>query len=86
MRMLKLVIGAGLLISTAGCAYYGGYGYPNSYYYGRPAYYGYGYRSSYYGYRPSYYGYGPYGYAHRWHHHHHHHYDYGFWQDRRSDG
>lgn len=79
MRMLKLFIGAGLLISTAGCAYYGGYGYPDGYYYGRPAYYGYGYQPSYYGYR-------PYGYAHRWHHHHHHHYDYGFWQYRRSNG
>lgn len=77
MSKLTLIIGACLLISTAGCAYYDGYGYPNSSYYGRPAYYGYGYRSPYY-------GYGSDGYAYRWHrhHHHHHYYNYGFWQDR----
>jgi hypothetical protein len=71
MRILMTIIGACLLISTAGCAYYDGYtyrdgygypyGYRDSYYYGRPTYYGYRYR--------------PYGY-----------YDYGFWRDRRSDG
>jgi hypothetical protein len=70
MSKLTLIIGACLLISTAGCAYYDGYGYPNS------SYYGYGYRSPYY-------GYGSDGYAYRWHrHHHHHYYNYGFWQDR----
>ncbi|HEY6980997.1 hypothetical protein [Reyranella sp.] len=75
MRNLKLIIGACLLISTAGCAYYDGYGYPNSYYYGRPTYYGYGYRP--YGYQSYGYAYRPYGYRY---------YDYGFWQDRRADG
>lgn len=67
MRNLKLIIGACLLISTAGCAYYDGNGYPNSYYYGRPAYYGDGYR-------PYHYGYAPYGYRH----HRYRYYDYGF--------
>ncbi len=70
MRNLKMIIGACLLISTAGCAYYD-QGYPYStgygYSYHRPVYYGYGYR--------------PYGY----HHYDYGHYDYGFWGDRRAD-
>jgi hypothetical protein len=71
MRNLKIIVGACLLISTAGCAYYdGGYGYDDGYYHRRPAYYGYGY-----GYRsyPRY----DYGAYHR--------YDYGFWEDHRPD-
>ncbi len=42
MRYLRMIIGACLLISTAGCAYYApGYGYSHRYENGRPAYYGY---------------------------------------------
>ncbi len=40
MRYLRMIIGIGLLISVAGCAYYApGYGYPHGpHYYGRPHY------------------------------------------------
>jgi hypothetical protein len=70
MRNLKMIIGACLLISTAGCAYYDhGYAYSDGYsygsdrsYYSRPVYYGYEYRP----------------YAYRYH-------DYGFWEDHRPD-
>ena len=78
MRNLTLIIGAGLLLSTAGCAYYDrSYAYSDGYSYGRPVYYSYGYQPyGYYDYRP--YGYyRPYRYRY---------YDYGFWHDRRSDG
>jgi hypothetical protein len=53
MRNLKIILGACLLISTAGCAYYdSGYAYDGGYYHRRPVYYGYGYRPYYYdGYR-----------------------------------
>lgn len=70
MRNLKMIIGACLLISTAGCGYSDpGYTYSNGYNYGRPTYNGY---QTYYGYqnrpyvhsdgyyyygRPAYYGY-----------------------------
>lgn len=58
MRKLMTIIGACLLISTAGgCAYYDGYAYPNGYY-GRPTYYGYAYRP-YYGQRYYEYGFWP---------------------------
>ncbi len=43
MRTLKILVGVGLLISMAGCAYYGpppGYGY-RTHYWGHPAYYRY---------------------------------------------
>jgi hypothetical protein len=46
MRYLKMIIGACLLISVAGCAYYApGYDYPHRHYYhyGHPGYW-YGYR------------------------------------------
>jgi hypothetical protein len=71
MRNLKIILGACLLISTAGCAYYdSGYAYDGGYYHRRPVYYGYSDR-------PYYRYYYCYGYRH---------YDYGFWQDRRADG
>jgi hypothetical protein len=41
MRALKIIVGVGLLISMAGCAYYApGYGY-REHHWGHPAYYRY---------------------------------------------
>lgn len=47
MRYVKMIVGACLLMSVAGCAHYApGYRYPpgHYYYYGHPGYRGWGYR------------------------------------------
>ena len=72
MRNLMVIIGAALLMSLAGCAYFDrSYAYPDDYYYGRPVAHEYYYRPYGYQYRP---------YPHRRY------YDYGYWYDGGYEG